>query len=173
MKDKIWSGLSGRSLVNMMAVIVLLNVAGWGMLSELIHMGADIFGIGVLAYLLGMRHAFDVDHIAAIDNVTRKLRQDGNRPAAVGFFFSLGHSSVVLLLSLGLAVTMRGMAHRLPLLEHFGDVFGIAVSAAFLTIIGLINLNTFVRLWSAFTKGRAKDDKNTRYPMVEARPFAP
>ena len=86
----------------MTAVIVGLNVLGWLMLAAAVgghyHItGTEIFGFGtgILAYTLGMRHAFDADHIAAIDNTTRKLVQDGKRPLSVGFFFSLGHSTIV------------------------------------------------------------------------------
>ncbi len=92
-----WARVGG-----MTAVIVGLNVAGWLMLAAAVGGHYQIsstevfgFGTGILAYTLGMRHAFDADHIAAIDNTTRKLVQDGKRPLSVGFFFSLGHSTIV------------------------------------------------------------------------------
>ena len=91
----------------MVLVIAGLNVLGWGLLAaaaghhyHVSKTGLFGFGTGVLAYTLGMRHAFDADHIAAIDNTTRKLVNDGKRPLSVGFFFSLGHSSVVFLLAI-------------------------------------------------------------------------
>src|SRR5438445_540572 len=93
-----------RRVGGMGAFILLLHVVGFGILGFLVvpnhyHLGASLFGFGtgILAYTLGLRHAFDADHIAAIDNSTRKLMADGKRPLSVGFFFSLGHSSVVFL----------------------------------------------------------------------------
>ena len=98
-------------------VIVALHVVGFGLLfgfvaPQNLQLGSGAFGIGVgiTAYTLGMRHAFDADHIGAIDNTTRKLMSDGQRPLSVGFFFSLGHSSIVFLLAIGLAVGIRGLS---------------------------------------------------------------
>ena len=98
-------------------VVVALHVAGFGLLlgfvaPQHLKLGSGVFGIGVgiTAYTLGMRHAFDADHIGAIDNTTRKLMSDGQRPLGVGFFFSLGHSSVVFLLAVGLAIGIRGLS---------------------------------------------------------------
>src|SRR6266851_9701827 len=100
----------------MVAMVVGLNVAGWVMLAAAVsghyHISkTEIFGLGtgILAYTLGMRHAFDADHIAAIDNTTRKLVSDGKRPLSVGFWFSLGHSSVVFALSLLLAIGVKAI----------------------------------------------------------------
>src|SRR5271166_1101570 len=100
----------------MVATVVGLNVAGWGMLAAALgghyHISkTTVFGVGTgaIAYTLGMRHAFDADHIAAIDNTTRKLVGEGKRPLSTGFFFSLGHSSVVLLLALGLSFGIRAL----------------------------------------------------------------
>src|SRR5882672_12543355 len=100
----------------MTGVIIGLNVLGWGMLAAAAGGHYHIttkevfgFGTGILAYTLGMRHAFDADHIAAIDNTTRKLVGDGKRPLSVGFFFSLGHSSVVFVLAVLLNFGIRGL----------------------------------------------------------------
>ena len=100
----------------MAATVVALNLLGWGMLAAALHghyhiTKTEIFGVGtgILAYTLGMRHAFDADHIAAIDNTTRKLVGDGKRPLSVGFFFSLGHSSVVFVLALLLNFGFRAL----------------------------------------------------------------
>ena len=99
------------------AAIVALHVVGFGLLfgfvaPQHLQLGSGAFGIGVgiTAYTLGMRHAFDADHIGAIDNTTRKLMSDGQRPLSVGFFFSLGHSSIVFLLAIGLAVGIKGLS---------------------------------------------------------------
>src|SRR6185437_10029014 len=81
-----------------------LHVAGWGLLAYYARTSPALVGLGTLAYTFGLRHAFDADHIAAIDNTTRKFRQEGQRPLGVGFFFSLGHSSVVFALAAGIGV---------------------------------------------------------------------
>src|ERR671936_549637 len=88
------------------ALIGLLHVLGWGLLLSVADQDPALIGLGGLAYSFGLRHAFDADHISAIDNTTRKLLQDGKKPVGVGFFFSLGHSTVVFLLTflLGFAV---------------------------------------------------------------------
>jgi nickel/cobalt transporter (NiCoT) family protein len=122
----------------------LLHVAGWGLL---IFYGAGhptILALGGLAYTFGLRHAFDADHIAAIDNTTRKLLQDGRKPVGVGFFFSLGHSSVVFLIAaaLGLAVKwiVEGVSGNGGELRIVGSLIAGLVSGGFLVVIGLMNL---------------------------------
>ena len=136
-----------KNLIAALTVVGVLNVAAWAGAIALHTLDAATLGMAVLAYFLGVRHAFDADHIAAIDNVTRKLRQDGARPAGVGLFFSLGHSTVVVLLSLAMVVLARSASSRMAALEHFGNTFGVTISATFLTLIGLVNLYIFVRLW--------------------------
>jgi len=122
----------------------LLHAAGWGLL---IFYGAGhptILALGGLAYTFGLRHAFDADHIAAIDNTTRKLLQDGRKPVGVGFFFSLGHSSVVFLIAaaLGLAVKwiVEGVSGNGGELRIVGSLIAGLVSGGFLVVIGLMNL---------------------------------
>lgn len=143
--------LSKKILPTPLALVLLaiLGINGfalflWCMLSRY---GEPLFGIGALAYFFGVRHAFDVDHIAAIDNVTRKLRQDGKKPIGVGLFFSFGHSTVVIALSLVLVITVRLTTRHLGFLQYLGDVLGTAFSAIFLTIIGLMNLYILKGLW--------------------------
>lgn len=103
-------------------------------------------GVCAVAYLLGVRHAFDADHIAAIDNVTRRLRDKGQRPVGVGLFFSLGHSTVVLALTVVAILAARSAHAVLPALHTWGVLIGTAVSAAFLTAIGVLNLRLLARL---------------------------
>ncbi len=153
----VWKGLPAWSLMGTLGTVVLLNVWAWGLLLALRRLDAALLGIGALAYFFGLRHAFDADHIAAIDNVTRKLRQDGQKPVGVGLYFSLGHSSIVIFLSLGLALAVRETERHMQTLERFGDVFGTTVSAAFLTLIGLINLYIFFRLWQVLRRCRQGD----------------
>ena len=97
-------------------------------------------GLGVTAYTLGLRHAFDADHIAAIDNTTRKLMGDGQRPLGVGFFFSLGHSTVVLVLAIAVAFAASAVASRIPEMKEIGSLIGVTVSGSFLLLIGVLNL---------------------------------
>ena len=134
------------ALLNLSALLALLDVAGHD---------AAMLGIGAMAYFFGLRHAFDVDHIAAIDNVTRKLRQDGQRPTAAGLFFSLGHSTVVILLSLALALAARVTETHMALMRGMGGAIGTVVSALFLTLIGLINLRILIQLLRALRRTRA------------------
>ncbi|AOV15962.1 nickel transporter [Acidihalobacter aeolianus] len=131
-------------------VLVALNLLAWGLLAGLGRADAALLGIGALAFGFGLRHAFDADHIAAIDNVTRKLRQDGQRPLGVGLFFSLGHSTVVFGLTAALVLAVRATQAQLPMLQHWGGLVSTLVSAGFLTLIGLVNLFAFSRLWRAF-----------------------
>jgi nickel/cobalt transporter (NiCoT) family protein len=133
------------------AAVIALHILGWGMLAAALHgryhiSKTQIFGAGtgVLAYTLGMRHAFDADHIAAIDNTTRKLVGEGKRPLSVGFFFSLGHSSVVFALAVLLNFGIRGLGAQLrdsnSALQHTTGVIGVLVSSAFLFLIAALNI---------------------------------
>jgi high-affinity nickel-transport protein len=94
----------------------------------------------VLAYTFGLRHAFDADHLAAIDNTTRKLLQERQRPLGLGFFFSLGHSSIVFALATGLALGTGAVDTKIPMLQRYGSVLGAGVSGTFLWLIGILNL---------------------------------
>jgi high-affinity nickel-transport protein len=121
-----------------------------------------LLSLGSLAYFFGLRHAFDADHIAAIDNVTRKLRQDGKKSVSVGMFFSLGHSTVVLLLSLAIIVAFRKFSSNLHLLENFGGVLGTVISASFLTLIGIINFFILRNLYHLFKLYKRGDEAQHR-----------
>src|SRR5215468_2353636 len=94
--------------------VAALHAAGWGLFASYSHTTPALAGLGTLAYTFGLRHAFDADHIAAIDNTTRTFLQQGKRPLGVGFFFSLGHSSVVFSLTIGLAVAATTVKSKLP-----------------------------------------------------------
>lgn len=121
-------------------VILGLHVLGWGLY---LYYSADhpaMIGLGLVAYLFGLRHAFDADHIAAVDDTVRLLMQQGKKPLGVGFFFSLGHSTIVFLLAVFTAISAGLVKHFLPSLESFGNIFGTLVSGAFLLFVGLLNL---------------------------------
>ena len=117
-----------------------LHAAGWGLLVYYAGTNPALIGLGTLAYTFGLRHAFDADHIAAIDNTTRKFLQDGRRSYGVGFFFSLGHSSVVFALAAGLGFATSSVRQRIPSFQHWGGPVGTGVSGAFLLAIGVLNL---------------------------------
>ncbi len=102
-------------------------------------MSVVLAGLGILCYTFGLRHGVDADHIAAIDNTTRKLMQENKRPLTVGFWFSLGHSTVVVALILGLVVAFRAVQSNIPGLQNVGAIIGLTVSGIFLVLIGIIN----------------------------------
>ncbi len=132
-------------------LIALVHVLGWGFFLAYAHsFGAAYAGAGALAYTFGLRHAFDADHISAIDDTTRFLIQRGRRPLGVGFFFSLGHSTIVFLLSLVLAFAARAVQAHMAGLQTIGAVLGATVSGTFLWIVGLFNLVIFVGIWHAY-----------------------
>ena len=120
--------------------IGLLHLCGCGVYLFYAARYPPLVGLGFAAYLLGLRHAFDADHIAAVDDTVRFLLQKGNRPLGLGFFFSLGHSTIVFLLSIALIVSAAAVKHGLPWLQDFGSVIGSGVSALFLWLIGILNL---------------------------------
>jgi len=146
MSRREWAGLGAMGVT-----VVFLNVVGWALLAAAIgqHLHVSqtkLFGLGtgVLAYTLGIRHAFDADHIAAIDNTTRKLVGEGKRPIGAGFFFSLGHSSVVLILAVILNFGLRALDVQVSQptsgLHAATNVVGTTISGAFLYLIALVNL---------------------------------
>src|ERR1700739_1320816 len=135
------TGLRGR-IAGIYGLLILANLAAW-IWAFIAFAGQPVLiGTAVLAYSLGLRHAIDADHIAAIDNVTRKLMQEGKRPVAVGFFFALGHSTVVVLASLAVALTANALSDELASYRAVGGVVGPSAAAVvlFLFIIAIANL---------------------------------
>jgi nickel/cobalt transporter (NiCoT) family protein len=134
--------------------VVGLHVAGFALLLG----GVLGLGLGITAYTLGLRHAFDADHIGAIDNTTRKLMADGQRPLSVGFFFSLGHSTIVFLLALLLSLGVRGVAGSVEddgsALHQATGLIGPSVSGTFLFLIGVLNLLILVNVLKVFRRMR-------------------
>jgi high-affinity nickel-transport protein len=136
------------------AMLIAANVAAWAWAWAAFADRPVLLGTALLAYMFGLRHAFDADHIAAIDNVVRKLMQDGKRPHSVGFFFSLGHSTIVVLASMAIAVATVTMKTRLAVLHQISGIIGTTASALFLLVIGLVNLVVLKGVWAAFTRAR-------------------
>jgi high-affinity nickel-transport protein len=152
----------------MLAVILGLHLVGWMTLVFIVDparlsLGSKAFGIGVglTAYTLGLRHAFDADHIAAIDNTTRKLMNDGQRPLAVGFFFSLGHSTVVFALAVLLATGVKAIIGPVEddssTLHHYTGLIGTSISGAFLYLIAILNIVVLVSILRVFARMRHGD----------------
>jgi len=130
--------------------VLFLHLLGWGLFLSYARHNPTLAGLGTLAYAFGLRHAFDADHIAAIDNTTRKLLQDGKRSLGVGFFFSLGHSTVVLSLVAGLCVAARTVNSQIPGLQSVGGYVGTSVSGTFLLLIGVLNLAVLLDVLAVF-----------------------
>ncbi len=135
-------------------VLMTLNAGAWFWAVAAFRHYPALLGTAFLAYSLGLRHAVDADHIAAIDNVTRKLMQEGKRPVAVGFMFSLGHSTIVLIGSLLIASTTLALQHRLNAFRSIGGVIGTAVSSIFLLGIAGINLAVLRSIYQVFVRVR-------------------
>src|SRR5690349_9167867 len=142
--------------------VALLHLLGWGLFLYYSRGNPALAGLGSLAYTFGLRHAFDADHIAAIDNTTRKFLQDGKRSMGVGFFFSLGHSTIVFSLAAGLAVAAKTVNSRIPGFQDVGGYIGASVSGTFLVVIGLINLFVLLDILGVFRqmkRGRYNEQK--------------
>jgi nickel/cobalt transporter (NiCoT) family protein len=139
----------------MLALLALGNLAAWALAFAAFRAYPALLGMAAVAYSFGLRHAFDADHIAAIDNVTRKLMQEGKRPVGVGLFFSLGHSAVVVALSVAIAFGAGALKDRFETLRHLGAVAGALVSATFLFAIAAANLFVLASTWRAFRAARA------------------
>src|SRR3977135_3279099 len=133
----------------------LLHVAGWGLLFAVAAGQPTILALGGLAYTFGLRHAFDADHIAAIDNTTRKLLQDGHKPVGVGFFFSLGHSTVVFLVAAALGLAVQWVFDGGQLAT--GGVLGTVVSGGFLVLIGVLNLIVLIDVVRVYRRLKSGD----------------
>ena len=140
--------------IGIYVLLVAANIAAW--LWALIEFGdrPALLGAAFLAYIFGLRHAVDADHIAAIDNVVRKLMQGGKRPISVGFFFSLGHSTVVILAVAVIAATAAALKTQFTAYKDIGGVIGTSVSAGFLLLLALANLMILRGVWRNFQNVR-------------------
>ena len=134
------------------AVLMVANAAAWVWAWVAFSDRPALLGTALLAYVFGLRHAFDADHIAAIDNVVRKLMQEGKTPFSVGFFFSLGHSTIVVLASIAIAATTAALQTQFGAFHDLGGIVGTLVSALFLLGIGVANLFILRNIWSAFVR---------------------
>jgi nickel/cobalt transporter (NiCoT) family protein len=157
-----------RKIILTLGLLAGANIIIWCAALAEFHHFALLLATASLAYTFGLRHALDADHISAIDNVTRKLMQTGQRPLLVGFFFSLGHSTIVVLLSVGIALTAARIQSHFPELQRVGGLIGTAVSALFLLLIALINLLVLrgvVQTFSHVRRGHPLDDQDLDAPL--------
>ncbi|SFI34500.1 high-affinity nickel-transport protein [Paenibacillus sp. UNC496MF] len=153
MFKQLWT--SRKSWSGYVAVVLALHALGLAALAYAARVDAAFWSLGLLAYALGMRHAFDADHIAAIDNTVRKLVQERRSPLGVGFYFSLGHSSVVFLMVLAVACSVKWIQTNLPALQDAGGLIGTSVSGIFLLLIGMLNFMILLNLYGIFRRMRA------------------
>jgi high-affinity nickel-transport protein len=148
-------------------IIGTLHLVGWGLIWFVVAPTHPfMLGFAGLAYSFGLRHAFDADHIAAIDNTTRKLMDGPSRPFGVGFYFSLGHSTVVFGMTLAVALATRAVTNELPLVRAVGSYIGTTISGVFLYVIGLVNLAVLIDLFRVFRSLRRGE---CDLPELEAR----
>jgi nickel/cobalt transporter (NiCoT) family protein len=146
-----WTRLTG-----LYGFIGVLHLLGWGLYLHYAARYPQLVGLGFVAYMFGLRHAFDADHIAAVDDTVRFMLQKGKKPLGVGFFFSLGHSTVVLALAVGIALAATAVKTELPFLRSAGAIIGAGVSGTFLWIIGILNLLVLLdilKIWHGAKSG--------------------
>ncbi len=147
-------------------LLLAFNLAAWAWAIAAFRHHPLLMGTALLAYSFGLRHAVDADHIAAIDNVTRKLMQDGRRPVSVGLFFSLGHSTVVVALSVALAATTSVLQERFADFKALGGLIGTGVSAFFLFAIAGANIVILAATWRSFRALRRGESLAEQDPLA-------
>lgn len=163
-----WTRAERLRITGIVGVIAALHVIGWSL--YLFYAGSPagagaLAGAGTLAYTLGIRHAFDADHIAAIDDTTRLMMQRGRRPVGVGFFFAMGHSTVVLALAFVVALAAGATGAGVDTFRHIGGLVSQIVAVVFLLLVAVLNamvLTGTVRLWRRMTQGALRQDELDR-----------
>jgi nickel/cobalt transporter (NiCoT) family protein len=149
--------------------VALLHLVGWGLY---LHYAADfpaMVGLGFVAYMFGLRHAFDADHIAAVDDTVRFMMQKGKKPLGIGFFFSLGHATIVLGLAVAIAFAAAAVRQQLPELKNVGGILGASVSGIFLWIIGLLNLMVLMDILGVWKKAKTGTHNHQHLEEMLAR----
>src|SRR3984885_12420419 len=148
------AGDTRTKVVGIYGILLMFNLAVWLWAFVAFHPYPLLLGTALLAYSLGRRHAVDADHIAAIENATRKLMQQDKRPVAVGLMFSLGHSTIVVLGSAAIAATALALHHQIDAVRDIGGVIGTLVSTFFLFAIAIVNLVVLRSVYRAFVRVR-------------------
>lgn len=144
-----------RHAIYLLIGLLVINGLAWVWAFTEFNDNAVLMGMAFLAYSFGLRHAVDADHIAAIDNVTRKLMQQGKTPIAVGTFFSLGHSTIVILASLAIAATAMAFKNNMSWFHETGGLIGTLVSSLFLLLFGFLNLTILISVYKKFKQVKA------------------
>ncbi|WP_428383349.1 HoxN/HupN/NixA family nickel/cobalt transporter [Nevskia ramosa] len=149
------SGGQRSKLVALFALLIGLNITVWALTLAVFQGNTALLGTALLAYVFGLRHAVDADHIAAIDNVVRKLMQEGKRPLTVGFWFSLGHSSLIIIAVGAIVLAASAMQARMDGYREIGSILSTCVSGFFLMLIAVTNLVILKGVWKSFLRVRA------------------
>jgi len=163
------------SIIGIYVILAVANIAVWVCAWIAFHAHPVLLGTALLAYGFGLRHAVDADHIAAIDNVVRKLMQEGKRPVSVGFFFSLGHSTVVVLMAAVVALTAGALQTRFQAFKDFGDIAGTFISAFFLLLVAIMNIFIMMGTWKTFrrvSRGGHYDEEDMDMILTRGGPMA-
>ena len=159
-------------IATIFAVLITITAVGFSAAFVIGKIAVVLGGLGIVAYVFGLRHGVDADHIAAIDNTTRKLMQEGKRPTTVGMWFSLGHSTVVVALIIALILATRAVATNIPALQTTGAILGTLVSGSFLWIIGFINAVIVIGIYKIFqTLKQGKLNQEELDNLLENRGF--
>ena len=159
-------------IVMIFSILIAVTTVGFSAAFVIGRITLVLAGLGIVCYVFGLRHGVDADHIAAIDNTTRKLIQEGKTPCTVGMWFSLGHSTIVVALIMGLVVATRAVSANIPALQSAGAIIGTLVSGSFLWIIGLINVVIafgIYKVFKALKQGKLKQDELEN--LLEKRGF--
>ena len=153
------SGNLRKKIIGIYVLLIAFNILAWVMaFAGFAVKYPTLLGTALLAYTFGLRHSVDADHISAIDNVTRKLMQEKKQPVGVGFFFSLGHSTIVFALTVAIVIATTLVQNSFPALKQAGGLIGTSVSAAFLYMIALINFLVLIEIFRAFRKVRRGEE---------------
>ncbi len=147
-------------IIFLYSFLVLFIIVCWAVLFYLSYSDMQFLALGSLAFLLGLKHAMDADHITAIDNVTRKLVNDGKKQVGVGLFFSLGHSTIVLIMAIVFVISASFISANINWLGHIGAILGASVSALFLYIIALMNITVLISIIKTYRDIKAKKASN-------------
>lgn len=160
-------------VIQIYGLLVMLNLAAWGWALAAFHRHPVLLGTAFLAYSFGLRHAVDADHIAAIDNVTRKLMHEGKRPVAAGLLFSLGHSTIVVLGSIAISGAALALQQHISAAREIGGLIGTLVSALFLFAIAGVNLVILRSIWRVFVRVRRgeRSSEEDLDPLLNNRGF--
>ena len=161
-----FSAAEWMRIASLYGFVALLHGLGWGLYLHYTRLYPALVGLGFAAYMFGLRHAFDADHIAAVDDTVRFMLQKGKRPLGVGFFFSLGHSTVVVGLAIVIAFAATGVRQELPQLRDIGGIIGASVSGIFLWVIGILNLLVLLDILKVWHKAKAGAHDHTHFEQL-------